>query len=151
MEATARLFQCVLCSKQVIICSRCDRGQRYCSSECSETARSKAQTAAARRYQQSRLGRSNHARRMHDYRRRKQIVTHQGSLPPASNDLLQANSVEARIPPDLPDPSVLGIQFQCHLCGCDCSEFVRLEFLQCRRVRPIHLFDQRGHQNGYSP
>jgi len=96
MESTGRIFTCVRCFKQVIICSRCDRGQRYCSPDCSETARNHSQRAASHRYQQSREGRIKHALRMRLYRLRQQIVTHQGSQSSAPNGLLQANSTDAR-------------------------------------------------------
>ena len=31
----ARLFLCARCRRQVLICSRCDRGQQYCGARCS--------------------------------------------------------------------------------------------------------------------
>jgi hypothetical protein len=46
---------------------------------------------------------------------------------------------------------LVAISFQCHFCGCHCSEFVRLDFLQRRRVRYINPLDQRGSRNDYSP
>ena len=46
-----RLFLCARCRSAVTICSHCDRGQRYCSADCSRLARSCAQRAAAKRYQ----------------------------------------------------------------------------------------------------
>jgi predicted AAA+ superfamily ATPase len=36
---TARLFLCARCRAQVLLCSRCDRGQVYCGPECSQSAR----------------------------------------------------------------------------------------------------------------
>ena len=151
MESTGRIFKCVLCKKQVLICRLCDRGQRYCSPDCSNTARTQAQKAASHRYQQSRLGRSNHARRMRHYRRRKQIVTHQGSQSTTPNDLLQANPADASKSSVTPDQPVATEKFQCHFCGCFCSEFVRLDFLQRRRVIYLNPFDPRGNRNDYSP
>ena len=151
MESTGRIFTCVHCFKQVIICSRCDRGQRYCSPECSETARNHSQRAASHRYQQSREGRVKHALRMRHYRRRKQIVTHQGSQPLVPNGLLQANSADARKSSVTFHQSVVARRFQCHFCGCDCSEFVRLDFLQRRQVLYINPLDPRGSRNDYSP
>ncbi|MFZ3119313.1 MAG: hypothetical protein WA159_13445 [Variovorax sp.] len=44
METTSRLFNCAGCRRQCLICSACDRGQRYCGSACAQTAR-----AASRR------------------------------------------------------------------------------------------------------
>lgn len=151
MESTGRIFKCVLCCKQVLICRFCDRGQRYCSPYCSNTARKQAQKASSHRYQQSRLGKSNHAHRMRHYRRRKQIVTHQGSRLSTSNDLLQANPADASQSSVTPDRSVSTEMFRCHFCGCPCSEFVRLDFLQRRRVSYPNPFDPRGNRNDHSP
>ncbi len=72
-----RLFLCDLCSRQVSICKSCDRGNRYCSSVCSHTARREAQRAAKRRYQSTPRGRELHRARQARYRSR-QRVTDQG-------------------------------------------------------------------------
>jgi hypothetical protein len=53
---------------------------------------------AGRRYQKSRRGRLKHAERNRRYRLRQQNVTHQGSMPPAQDDLLLANSAVGREP-----------------------------------------------------
>lgn len=87
---TARLFLCVRCKAQVLVCSHCDRGQIYCAQGCAQTARRDAQRAAGRRYQASRRGRVNHAARAGRYRARQNNVTHQGSPPHRSNDLVMA-------------------------------------------------------------
>lgn len=151
MQSTGRLFKCVLCFMQVIICSSCDRGQRYCSSYCSNTVRSRSQKAASYRYQQSRQGKLNHARRMRHYRYRKQIVTHQGSPSPGLNDLLQANPENAKNPVVTSRFAVVPEKYTCHFCGHPCSEFVRLAFLHRRRVHYLNPFDLRGNRHDYSP
>ena len=51
MEPTSRLFQCALCHTQVIVCSKCDHGQIYCSDSCSALARQQSLRAAGKRYQ----------------------------------------------------------------------------------------------------
>lgn len=62
------------------MCTACDRGQIYCSRECSLVRRRKSVREAGRRYQKSALGARNHARRQERYRaRRRGKVTHQGS------------------------------------------------------------------------
>ena len=43
VEAPARLFVCVGCQVQVLICRCCDRGQIYCASGCAQEARHHAQ------------------------------------------------------------------------------------------------------------
>ena len=63
----ARLFLCARCRRQVLICSRCDRGQQYCGAGCSDLARRESLRAAGRRYQQSRRGRHCHAERQRRY------------------------------------------------------------------------------------
>jgi hypothetical protein len=78
-------------------------------------------------------------------------VTHQGSQSSAPNGLLQANSTDARKSSVTRHQPVVAISFQCHFCGCHCSEFVRLDFLQRCRVRYINPLDQRGSRNDYSP
>ena len=63
----ARLFLCARCRRQVLICSRCDRGQRYCGARCSGPARRESLRAAGRRYQHSRRGRHCRAERQRRY------------------------------------------------------------------------------------
>ena len=81
----ARLFLCARCRCQVLICSRCDRGQQYCGARCSGLARRESLRGAGRRYQHSRRGRHCHAERQRRYRRRcregvcTHKVTHHGS------------------------------------------------------------------------
>jgi hypothetical protein len=87
---SARLFLCARCRCQVVLCSACDRGQRYCGRACSRQSRDTAKRSAARRYQHSHRGRVAHAARSLRWRRHHQShardqqaelnkVTHQGS------------------------------------------------------------------------
>lgn len=74
-----RRFHCGRCGKVAYICSRCDRGQQYCSSTCRSEARRRDVGAAGARYQRTRRGRENHARRQQKYRDRqaaRKKVTH---------------------------------------------------------------------------
>jgi hypothetical protein len=121
MESKSRIFTCVHCFKQVIICRLCDRGQRYCSPDCANISCNGSQRTAGHRYQQSRQGRYKHALRMRHYRHRKQIVTHQGSQPLVPNGLLKANSADTRKADTAPYQSVVARRFQCHFCSCHCS------------------------------
>jgi hypothetical protein len=34
MDQTARLYLCARCRVQVVLCSHCDRGNRYCNRAC---------------------------------------------------------------------------------------------------------------------
>ena len=99
----ARLFLCARCRRQVLICSRCDRGQRYCGARCSGPARRESLRAAGRRYQHSRRGRHCHAERQRRYRRRWREdarvhkVTHHGSAcAPCGAELAPHQSCDAR-------------------------------------------------------
>jgi hypothetical protein len=124
-----RSFLCARCRCAVIICSHCDRGQRYCSADCSRQARSCAQRAAAKRHQDSRRGRLAHARRQALWRARKKEVTHQGGPPLPVADVLPIDQATA--------PQVSANQScKCHFCGRSVSVFVRLGFLGYRFRHP---------------
>ena len=101
-ELAARLFVCARCRAQVVLCSSCDRGQRYCQQACARWARHAHQRAAAHRYQRSPQGRLKHAARQRCWRQRRReqgalgamsvvrSVTHQGSRPPGGDAPLPA-------------------------------------------------------------
>ena len=79
------------CSVLFFICSHCDRGQRYCSKNCSATARLRQHREANRRYQSSPEGKLDHRDRQCSYRERRaqSCVTDQGShsvISPAISD-----------------------------------------------------------------
>jgi hypothetical protein len=87
MDRPARLFLCARCRVQVVLCSRCDHGNRYCGRACWRQARDAARREAASRYQRSRRGRMAHSARSRRWRLRhgggggEHYVTHQGSQP----------------------------------------------------------------------
>ena len=70
MDAPGRLFLCARCRVQVVLCSHCDRGNRYCGRPCWRLARDAARRESARRYQRSRRGRIAHAERSRRWRQR---------------------------------------------------------------------------------
>ena len=131
----ARLFVCARCRRQVLICSRCDRGQCYCGTHCSKAARRTSVQAAGQRYQQTRRGRHAHAERQRRYRARcaqrssHQEVTHQGSAPTRAVATLaphvQAASDESMTPSHQPF-----VQHHCHFCGRAVSLHVRLGWVR---------------------
>lgn len=94
MDRPGRLFVCARCRVQVVLCRRCDHGQRYCTRSCSRQARGSARRRSAQRYQRSRGGRRVHAARSRRWRERQpridpgpsdalaNKVTHQGSQDP---------------------------------------------------------------------
>jgi hypothetical protein len=136
----ARLYVCVRCRTQVLICRCCDRGQIYCASGCAREVRSDAQRAAGRRYQASRRGRLTHAARARRWRARRKNVTHQGSPAQPARDGL---SVDALSPARRSAAKSLcrvatrsrGQRpewWRCHWCGCRCPPHVRIGFLPRR-------------------
>ena len=92
MDRAGRLFLCARCRDQVLLCSHCDHGQRYCSRACSSRSRRERRREAAKRYQSSGGGQLKHAARTSRWRRRRRSlrqqhgschtdkVTHQGCL-----------------------------------------------------------------------
>jgi hypothetical protein len=135
-EATsARLFLCVGCRMQVLICSCCDRGQIYCAEDCARRARRCSLHCAGRRYQNGPTGRRRHAARQGRYRARDKKVTHHGSLPPRPDDLLAPGSPvsasDAAAPQDRPRRTIT----HCHWCGRRCPPLVRQGFLRRRGRR----------------
>lgn len=66
-----RLFACGTCCKHCTVCLDCDRGQKFCSEPCRVEGRKATVRAAARRYQNTHVGRGKHAERQRRYRSRK--------------------------------------------------------------------------------
>ena len=105
MERSSRLFLCARCRDQVLLCSHCDHGQRYCSRACSRVSRRERRRETAQRYQSSRGGQLKHAARTACWRQRRRSlrrscaggdinkVTHQGCLDaPADASLLACDT-----------------------------------------------------------
>ena len=130
MCRTARLFNCARCRCQVVICSHCDNAHRYCSANCAQLSRLDKQREAAIRYQLSPKGRLAHASRQQRYRQRQQEkVTHQSSPKLSFNDLLLRELKSGNSDPN-PANLIHRLTFNCHFCRYQCSEFLRLDFLQ---------------------
>jgi hypothetical protein len=70
MPTSSRLYQCLRCHTPVVICHRCDRGQRYCAKGCCKKARIASQKRARKKYQTTRAGRFNNAARQQRFRTR---------------------------------------------------------------------------------
>ena len=125
MEHTARLFNCIRCHKQVLICSDCDRGNIYCGRACSAAVRQKSVRAAGVRYQKSYKGKFKHAARQQRYRElKKQKVTHQAS---------KAEPVPSSSKPSdkciLPGLITSKSESHCNFCGCHVADLLRINFL----------------------
>jgi len=143
METTARIYNCVRCHRQVVLCSHCDRGNIYCFGGCSRRARQDSCRDANRRYRQSRKGRFSAALRQAKYRRHQkhrtateptleEKVTHQGSLEDLTSvsitvisekrGLMQKHATAAG-PSDL--KVVIDGEIECHCCGRSVSLYLR--------------------------
>lgn len=163
MELTARLFNCGRCHQLVFVCSCCDRGQIYCPGSCSLDARQETFQRASARYQLTRLGRRNHARRQAAYRLRllspRQKVTHQGSpklaldvtAPPTSQPPVLPQEVQAKEEQSAQENQITTTQemaagttstthrgtttelVRCSLCYRACEAFLRRGFIRRRR------------------
>jgi len=127
MQTSSRLYQCQRCHAQVIICSRCDHGQRYCAKGCSKKARMASQKRARKKYQTTRAGRFNNAARQQRFRhRQKQKVTHHGSLQTSPHVVLKQQSKISKSTAFCPKKTTA---VHCHHCGKNCSPFLRHDFL----------------------
>jgi hypothetical protein len=126
MKHFARIFNCVRCHRQVIICSCCDRGNIYCGSTCSQISHKESLQASEKRYQKTYRGKLKHAERQKHYRERLaekvKIVTDTGSTKTYDNDLLQFEVNECA-------DSIHNDEIHCHFCGCGCDSSLRVEFL----------------------
>jgi len=135
MSSSARLFQCLGCQRQVIICRQCDRGQSYCAQGCAQQARRASLRQAGRRYQQSFQGRLNHALRQRRYRQKqnqaKEIVTHHTSKQPQVISCYSPGQNSS-------EKAVTATVKHCHFCGEVVSGWLRLDFLQGTPVRNLH-------------
>ncbi|KQW60304.1 hypothetical protein [Variovorax sp. Root411] len=130
----------------MLLCSRCDRGQRYCGRACSRAARSASRREAAERYQRSRAGRIAHAARSRRWRQRQRevdrlacdgdvaastainFVTHQGSPVTALDAPLTPNEQAAEAVVVAKPTSIAWAL--CRRCAAALSPWARLGFLR---------------------
>ena len=131
-----RLFNCALCFLQVRLCSKCDRGNRYCGQICAGLARRRSKAEAGRRYQRSFQGARNHANRQAVYRVRiAEEVTHQGSLEGGSSAIVSFESDKGASGPTTSKLEKAD-RIRCSGCGVSCGLFARPDFIgRCRLVR----------------
>jgi len=127
MEYSARIFNCLRCHSQAIICGCCDRGNIYCGSICSQESRKESHKASEKRYQNTYRGRLNHAKRQRSYRESKKIVTDHSSQKIPISDLLQPETKE-RVKTNCSG------EIHCHFCGRICDSSLRVAFLVQSRV-----------------
>jgi hypothetical protein len=151
MLHSARLFSCLRCHAQCVLCRRCDRGNVYCGSECSTAARTEKQREANRRHARSRSARRHAAARQAARRIRiasqdDANVTDQGSAAtPGKRGCERATTVSK----STVRPSVMTIDgvLRCQRCICVCDPFLRTGFLEPheRTARPEQFPRPRVH------
>ncbi len=142
MEPPARRYLCACCHTPVLLCSRCDHGNRYCK-DCALAQRRNCVRAAGKRYQASRRGRHTHAQRQRRWRAKRAKVTHQGSPPLGLPALLPTDVTAIKVDAQQP--------WQCHFCCCNCAELVRIDFLRRRIRRLPRLSDQKESHHARDP
>ena len=129
MKPTSRLYQCIRCHKQTIICSCCDRGQIYCGKICSILARNKLIKAARVRYQLSFKGKRKHAACQARYRLRlSKKVMDQGSPKTPPHDLIHLTENKTNMLEKNQNNSIL----RCCFCRKKVSEWLRNDFIRRR-------------------
>ena len=136
---TARLFNCARCRKQSVICQQCDRGHRYCSTECARLNRQRNRAESARRYRESPAGKSANAARQARFRERqysstdahqsKNVTNHgsgffQAMLSYALVQLCSQTVIHFAAAADAPTT-----HRHCHWCWGPVDRFLRLGFL----------------------
>ena len=135
--SSARLFHCLRCHHQVMVCQQCDVGQRYCARGCRQHARKDSCKRAQLKYQNSRKGRLNNAQRQQRFRQRQiektKKVTHQTSLSRPANDLLIQKPVADK---KIRKKQNIQKHNGCHFCGCRCGPLFRVGFLKKRTTYP---------------
>ena len=123
-EVVLRLRLCrnTDCRNLFFICTCCDRGQRYCSSDCRSQARCRQLRAANRRHQRSVEGRLDHRDRQRAYRCRRfpRRVTDQGSQavksrPPSESG--KAVTMPTLVPLSVRPCERRGNGLRCVICG----------------------------------
>ena len=116
---------CLNCSVSFSVCSKCWRGQKFCSESCRAEKRKYQTKSAGLRYRKSAKGKANHLKRQNRYRKRlkSKKVTHQSS----------ANLTKKLKPlPSVPLP-----QGTCYRCGKRISFIVQMKDLIAMSLRPF--------------
>ena len=128
MQDTSRVYPCLNCNCQTIICSRCDRGNIYCK-QCAPIMAIKTRQKANQRYQHTYQGRLKHAARQNRYRELiKHKVTYQGSKRISFCDLLNKKR-KCVITNFASDKKRKSKDVFCHYCGEHCSAVLRDDYL----------------------
>ena len=157
VDSVGRMFLCARCREPVVLCSRCDRGNRYCGDACSTEARRDFVRDAGRRYQTGSGGRAMHAARSRRWRLRRKAkaaadsvdertVTHHGSpVEPVELPSVVTPSLSITVIPTAPEAAAQPPRRVCPRCACPISPFVRQRFARKRYpTRPQRSIGSRG-------
>lgn len=137
MNNTARIYNCVRCQHQCIICSDCDRGNIYCGSNCAQHAKLQNHRIANQLYQKSFRGKQKHADRQRNYQfRQKQKVTDMGSANTPSHDLLPTVTNDNK--------KTMSEKICCHFCGKNVSPYLRNGYLRYEVQDKSFRFNDTG-------
>ena len=179
MDRPARLFLCALCRVQVVLCSHCDRGDRYCSRACWRQVHDVARREAARRYQCSRRGRIAHAARSRRWRQRRAVgddgdgdgdggdhsgggahnVTHQGCHPGVdaaplaawTHDTASSSLVDIAAVPEPQQATAPATPWHCYRCAAPQPAWVRQGFLRHSARATTVSMVPTGRHHDHSP
>jgi hypothetical protein len=146
---SARTYACACCKAEMLVCTACDRGQRYCGKVCRQQARRAQQRSASRKYQNTHAGGVNHARRQRCYRERErhiEIVTHQGSQQACEGDLLLSGLNE--IPDAACQPRPV---HACHWCARPVASVIRRSWLRHGAFEQDVAHELKGFPRAQSP
>lgn len=134
MEQSARFYNCACCSQQVILCSLCDRGNRYCFDGCSEERRKESLRAAGKRYQNTIQGQRNNAKRQAEYRIRQTLIEAESPLSKekVTHHSSEENTLSASIEIDEQRGESSGFEtfYHCHCCGRVVDPYLRSGYLR---------------------
>jgi hypothetical protein len=123
MNTSSRLFNCLRCHRQVMICRSCDRGHIYCGNTCSRQSRQASVKSSRERYQKSFKGKLNNAKRQQRFRtRQKEKVTHHTSQETRHASSSMQLKKTRRVKSNVTDGK------HCHFCGESLSGFFRRFF-----------------------
>ena len=134
MGHSARLYNCACCGQQVILCSHCDWGNRYCFDGCSKVARKESLGDAGRRYQNTRQGRINNAKRQAEYRIRQALS--ELEPPPTVDKVTHHGSEEGTPSASIENDEQRGEEcsfdslYHCHRCGRVVDHYLRSGYLR---------------------
>ena len=131
-EVSCRIFLCICCRRQVLVCRRCDRGQIYCTGTCAQEARREKQRNARQRYQATPRGRAMHAERNRRYRARVRRVTDHGPVIEQETGLLRRLEGSEALRKPSPE-RISPFHSHCHHCGRSASSSLRQSALRRER------------------